>query len=969
MAQTPATDAKPLLILIDGHSLAFRAYYAFSTSRRGALRNSAGVPTSVCFGFLNSLFQIVESYQPDRLAIAFDLGIPTFRHEADPGYKAGRAETPEDFIPDIENLQTLLEALKITIATSPGYEADDVLGTLATRANSGGYRVKILSGDRDLFQLVDEAGEISILYPSPGAMKAADAKGYTDFDALGVADKLGVRPDQVVDYKALCGDKSDNIPGVRGIGEKTAVKLLAEYDTLENVYNNVEAIKGAIGKKLIEGKEDAKHSRFLAQIELEAPITVTVDDCVMEGFNRDRVRQILEELELRTFLARLDQLQVSLGGTVEAPPKETTNVSANGQFTLFAEEKAPELPVPQLETYDIQPRIIDTPEKLTELVELLQTFQDPQNPVAWDTETTGLNPRDIELVGLGCCWGTEPDAIAYIPTFHTEGDFLQKAEVLKALQPILESADYPKTLQNAKFDRVVLQHQGIKLAGVTFDTMLASYLLRPERSHKLEELATQYLGNVRSLSYKDLGIPKGKTIADLEIEKVAVYCGLDCYVTYALAQVLQVEVEQYTEIKGLLYDVEQPLEPILATMEDDGILIDVEYLKTFSQQLGEDLDRIETGAYEDAGETFNLASPKQLGVILFDKLGLDTKKSRKTKSGFSTDQATLEKLRDDHPLVSKILEYRTLAKLKSTYVDALPALVHPATGRVHTNFNQAVTTTGRLSSSDPNLQNIPIRTDFSRKIRQAFLPQPGWQLVSVDYSQIELRILTHFSQQPVLMEAYQTGEDVHSVTAKLIFDKETITSEERRLGKIINFGVIYGMGAQRFAREAGVSSAEGKEFIQKYRDRYAEVFDYLDLSKQTAVAQGYVTTLLGRRRYFEFGSRDLKRLQGQDPQYINLDAVKMSYIDSQSLRAAANAPIQGSSADIIKVAMVQLDEILKGFQARMLLQVHDELVFEVPPEEWTELKPLIVKTMQEAVSLSIPLVVDVNVGQNWMEAK
>ncbi|MGF1479146.1 MAG: DNA polymerase I [Cyanophyceae cyanobacterium] len=975
------SETAPLLVLIDGHSLAFRAYYAFATSRKGPLKTSTGIPTSICFGFLNSLTQVVESQQPQFVAVAFDRGEPTFRHEADANYKADRKETPEDFVPDLNNLKELLAALNLPVITAPGYEADDVLGTLAQKASLAGYRVKILTGDRDLFQLVDQ-NNIKVLYLSNSALKNRSSEGYIEMDPIAVEEKLGIKPHQVVDYKALCGDKSDNIPGVRGIGDKTAVKLLQEYGDLATIYQNLDNIGGAVQKKLETGKADALHSQYLAQIHLDTPVDVVLEECKLQGFDSEALKPILEELELKTFLKRIDRLQEKFGGT-SAPVEDSANISGkeplpsatsnpDGQLALFAagSDSSSEQPESAEQTVvyssSVAPKIIDTSEQLTELVELLKTHTDKNHPVAWDTETTSLNPRDAELVGIGCCWGATD--VAYIPTAHTQGHQLAKEQVLSALRPILEDENYPKAFQNAKFDRVILWHQGIRLAGVVFDTMLASYVLRPEQSHKLEDLAEEYLSGIRSLSYKELKIPKGKTIADLEIQKVADYCGLDAYVTFCLVSVLNAELKQ-PELRKLLLEVEQPLEPVLAAMEDRGVCIDTEYLHRLSQQLEQDLQRLEAQAYQYAGEEFNLGSPKQLGEILFEKLGLDRSKSRKTKTGYSTDHATLEKLQHDHAIVSTVLEHRTLSKLKSTYVDALPALVRSDTGRVHTNFNQSVTTTGRLSSSDPNLQNIPIRTEFSRKIRQAFIPKPGWQLVAVDYSQIELRILAHLTQQPVLLEAYRTGSDVHGVTAKLIFDKESVTSQERRLGKIINFGVIYGMGAQRFAREAGVSAKEGKAFIEKYRSRYAEVFAYLEKMKREAIAHGYVTTILGRRRYFNFASKNLMKLRGCNPDALNLSQIKMNYGDAQLLRAAANAPIQGSSADIIKIAMVKLHSILQNYQAQLLLQVHDELVFEVPPDEWEGLQPQIVSTMENAVELSVPLVVDVRVGQNWMDAQ
>ncbi|HEY9889319.1 MAG TPA: DNA polymerase I, partial [Candidatus Obscuribacterales bacterium] len=594
------------------------------------------------------------------------------------------------------------------------------------------------------------------------------------------------------------------------------------------------------------------------------------------------------------------------------------------------------------------------------------------HPVAWDTETTSLSPRDADLVGIGCCWGPGLAELAYIPLGHHAGAQLPLDVALAALRPILEGAEFPKVLQNAKYDRLVLRAQGITLAGVVFDTMLASYVLNPEGSHNLSDLSRRYL-NLSAQSYSDL-VPKGKTIADLPIAAVADYCGADVHTTYRLMPLLQAELAALPELANLLHTVEVPLEPVLAEMEYQGIRIDCDYLANFSKQLETDLGQIEQQAYAAAGSTFNLASPKQLSKLLFETLKISPKNSRKNKSGgYSTDAATLEKIQnsgDSHPVVDMILEHRTLSKLKSTYVDALPELVRRDTHRVHTDFNQAITATGRLSSSNPNLQNIPIRTAFSRQIRAAFIPEPGWQLVSADYSQIELRILAHLSEEPVLMAAYNNRDDVHALTARLLLEKDDISAEERRLGKIINFGVIYGMGAVRFAREANVGRAEAKTFIDRYYERYPKVFEYLQQMQREAIAHGYVQTLMGRRRYFNFTSGQLRDLLHTDPSTVDLDNLKrIGGYDAGLLRAAANAPIQGSSADIIKVAMIRLHEVLQAYQTRLLLQVHDELVFEVPPDEWAAVEPQITATMEAAVALKVPLVVEAHAGPNWMEAK
>jgi DNA polymerase I len=954
---------QPKLILIDGHSLAFRSYFAYAKGRDGGLRTSTGIPTSVTFGFLKALLETLEAEKPEYLAIAFDLGDPTFRHDADETYKAGRPETPEDFIPDILNLQEVLRAMSLPVLTAPGYEADDIIGTLAHRASKEGFRVKVLSGDRDLYQLIDPNEQVTVLYLS--TVFGRGTPPPKEFGSQQVKDKMGILPSQVVDYKALCGDPSDNIPGVRGIGDKTAVQLLNTYGSLEKIYESLEEIKGATRKKLEEGKDAALHSQYMAQIHLDTPVEVKLEDCKLGGFDVETLMPLLEKLEFRQFQRQINQIQGTLGGAIATPdpaanaeptPKPASSWQDNDLWFFSAEDTETS---EGLKNAAIAPQIIDTPAKLAELIERLQTHRDPANPVAWDTETTALDPRDAELVGIGCCWGAGLDQVAYIPTGHRSGTNLDQAIALEGLRPILESADYPKSLQNAKFDRLIFRCQGIELKGVVFDTMLASYVIDPEAKHGLSELGLKHLG-LKSQSYTDL-VPKGKNIADLEIAAVAEYCGMDVHFVALLVPKLRSLLDKTPELLSLLLEIEQPVEPVLAEMEYHGIRIDQPYLQEFSKRLEKDLDSIAQQAYAAAGETFNLGSPKQLAELLFERLGLDRKKSRKTKTGYSTDAATLEKMQDDHPVIKAVVEHRTLSKLKSTYVDALPLLVRSDTHRVHTDFNQAITSTGRLSSSNPNLQNIPIRTAFSRQ---------GWLMVAADYSQIELRILAHLSQEPILLETYRNNEDIHALTARLLFEKETITAEERRLAKVINFGVIYGMGAQRFARESGFKSTDAKVFIERFNQRYPNVFRYLQQMQKEAIAHGYVTTIKGRRRYFNFASESIKALYGKAIDQIDLAKIRTrDQYDAQLLRAAANAPIQGSSADIIKIAMVKLHETLKQYRANLLLQVHDELVFEVHPDEWAELQPQIQSAMESAVELSVPLRVEVRSGQNWMEAK
>ncbi|AFZ04488.1 DNA polymerase I [Calothrix sp. PCC 6303] len=971
------SSPQPTFILVDGHSLAFRSYYAFAKGSDRGLRTKTGIPTSICFGFIKSLLEVIATHQPTNIAIAFDLSLPTFRHEAAETYKADRKETPEDFIIDLANLQELLASLNIQIITSPGYEADDVLGTLAQKAVANQYQVKILTGDRDLFQLIDTNQKITVLYLNKEGLRR-NGTGGNEFSPDDVKESMGILPSQVVDYKALCGDTSDNIPGVKGIGDKTAVQLLNTYGSLENIYASLNEIKGATQKKLQEGKEDAEKSRYLAQIILDVPLDIDLEKTKLQGFDQSHLIPILEKLELNSFLGKINQIQQRFGGTTakaeeEKQPQKDVIYNDSNDFDLWfwSAEETDKARNSIIATQAlVKPWIVDTEDQLLELVKILKKLINRETPVAWDTETSALEPRDAELVGVGCCWGSEPNQVAYIPITHTAGNNLDKEVVLNFLKPILESEKYPKTFQNTKFDRSIFRCQGINLAGVIFDPMLVSYVINPDAKHSLNEISSRYL-DLTLISYQDL-VPKGKTIGDVDIAKVGYYCCLQVHATYQLVGKLKAELETLPQLQQLLESIEIPLEPVLAEMEHQGIRVNSAYLAELSQQLETDLKKLEIQAYEIAGEAFNLGSPKQLSQILFEKLGLSTKYSRKIPTGYSTDAATLEKLRDvdESGLVELITENRTLAKLKSTYVDALPLLVRTDTQRLHTDFNQTVTSTGRLSSSNPNLQNIPIRTAFSRQIRKAFIPESGWLMVAADYSQIELRILAHLSQEPVLVEAYQNNQDIHTITAKLILEKDDVTADERRVAKTINFGVIYGMGSLRFSRSTGIDKNLANEFIKRFYTRYPQIFVYLEGVKKQAISQGYVETICGRRRYLEFNGNSLLSLKGVNPDEIDLSKLKnLGPYDAGLLRAAANAPIQGSSADIIKIAMIEMHKVLKDYQARLLLQVHDELVFEVPPDEWQELEPKIKLAMENALKLTVPLLVEVHAGDNWMETK
>ena len=742
--------------------------------------------------------------------------------------------------------------------------------------------------------------------------------------------------------------------------------------------------------KLATGKDDAYRSRHLAEILIDIPLPQE-PRLELGSVNAPALAASLEELELYSLVKQVGTFAQLFSATAPepAPVPPGDDASPQGAATVTAAADAASS-VRDAQSANqppaLQPQLITTAAALEALMARLLAATDPAQPVALDTETTHLNPFKAELVGVGIAWGEGPADLAYIPIGHQAppaADLLSEApaapqqlrldQVLSALAPWLSSGAHPKTLQNAKYDRLILLRHGLALDGVVVDTLLADYLRDANAKHGLEVLAERNFGFTPT-SYSAL-VPKGADFSAVPVEAAALYCGMDVHLTWRLAQLLRAQLADLgPALLPLLEQVEQPLEPVLALMEATGIRIDIDYLKELSGELSTTLERLEGQAKAEAGVDFNLASPKQLGELLFETLGLDRKKSRKTKTGWSTDAAVLEKLEADHPVVPLVLEHRTLSKLKSTYVDALPLLVEPETGRVHTDFNQAVTATGRLSSSNPNLQNIPVRTEFSRRIRKAFLPQEGWQLLSADYSQIELRILAHLSGEEVLVNAYQQGDDVHRLTARLLLDKaegEPVSSDERRLGKTINFGVIYGMGAQRFARETGVGQAQAKEFLQRYKQRYPKVFAFLELQERLALSRGYVETLMGRRRPFAFDPAGLGRLKGLDPLALDLDSARRAGMEAQQLRAAANAPIQGSSADIIKLAMVQLHRALldAALPARLLLQVHDELVLEAAPEAMDQVRALVKRTMEQAVTLSVPLVVDTGVGPNWMEAK
>ena len=976
MSLKSENSKKPILLLVDGHSLAFRSFYAFSKGIDGGLTTKEGFPTSVTYGFLKSLLDNCKNISPEGVCITFDTEKPTFRHELDPNYKANRDVAPDVFFQDIEQLEIILEeSLNLPIFKSPGYEADDLLGTIANDASSKGWCVNILSGDRDLFQLVDDQKDIYVLYMGGGPY--AKSGNPTLMNENGVKEKLGVAPERVVDLKALTGDSSDNIPGIKGVGPKTAINLLKENDTLDGIYQALDKIqqnndkkykgfiKGSVIEKLRNDKHNAFLSRDLAKINTEVPLILS-NGYELKNINQELLSESLQKLELSTLLRQIDIFNstFSKGGfdknNVAKEEEKAPKVSSNNELEN-SENKIPKINVTVVNDFELLDKLIQRLDKTNEIVSL-------------DTETNSLNPIDAELVGIGLCLGEENDDLFYIPLGHQTKketpNQLSIEDVFSKLRNWIEDPKKEKALQNSKFDRQIFFNHGLDLKGVTFDTLLADYLLNNQEKHGLSEISFRLFG-FKPPSFKET-VGKNKDFSFVDIDEASIYCGYDVFLTFKIVKIFKERFsKEKDELIKLFEEIELPLEPVLSQMEMNGITIDIPYLDKLSKELKSTLEDIESKVYELAEETFNLSSPKQLGEILFEKLNLDKKKSRKTKTGWSTDAVVLERLVDEHEIIQHLIKHRTLSKLLSTYIDALPNLINEKTGRVHTNFNQAATATGRLSSSNPNLQNIPVRTEFSRRIRKAFLPEKNWKLLSADYSQIELRILAHLADEEILINAFHKNDDIHSLTARLIFEKEEISSDERRVGKTINFGVIYGMGIKKFARSTGVSTPEAKEFLIKYKERYSKIFKFLELQERLALSKGYVKTIFGRKREFKFDKNGLGRLIGKDPYEIDLQSARRAGMEAQSLRAAANAPIQGSSADIIKIAMVQLNKkfIEMNVPAKMLLQVHDELLFEVEPDSLEITTKLVKKTMEDCVKLNVPLLVDIGIGDNWMETK
>lgn len=891
------------LYLIDGTSYIFRAYYAI----RQYLSTKAGLPTNAILGFANMLIRLLEEERPEHLAIAFDPPGPSFRVDLYPEYKAHRPDPPNDLVPQFEWIYRLVEAFRIPQLVVPGYEADDALATAARWAEAQGLAVTIIGGDKDLFQLVSDRVEVY------------DTLKNVRYGPAEVEAKMGVAPQRIVEFLGLMGDSVDNIPGVPGVGAKTAAKLLGQFGSLEAVLAGAAEVSGAkLRENLDHYADQARLSAELCRLKDDVPLKLDITLLERQEPDWPTLTALLKELEFSSLIKRIAPHDEAPFG--ETPPP--------GAYRA----------------------VVDWEDFASVLDSLKRAGR-----FALDLETTSLDPMRAEVVGLALAW-TEGEAV-YVPVAHTgleAPNQLERSDVLNAVGPLLADPALKKVGQNIKYDWVVLANAGVELKGVAFDTMVASYVLNPSRrQHNLAGLALEHF-NYTMTTYEDVAGKGAKQVSfdQVPIEAATAYACEDADYTLRLADELSAEVES-AAMAPLLYELEMPLIEVLVAMERWGVKIDAAVLRDLSKELEGQIEALATRIYTLAGEEFNIKSPVQLRAILFERLGLPVLK--RTKTGPSTDHEVLEQLALQHDLPAEVVNYRALSKLKSTYVDALPALIHPATGRIHTSFNQTVTATGRLSSSDPNLQNIPVRSEVGRRIRQAFVAEEGRRLLSCDYNQIELRILAHLSKDTVLLEAFAAGEDIHNLTASEVFGvgPADVTPDQRRVAKVVNFGIIYGLSPFGLARDLKVSREEAREYIDGYFARYALVKDYIEATKAEAHERGYVTTVLGRRRYL--------------PELASADRVTKEMAE----RMAVNTPIQGSAADLIKRAMVEIygEIVERGLEAKMILQVHDELLFEVPDDEADEVENLVVDKMVGVVELDVPITVDAKWGKSWSDAQ
>lgn len=915
------------LVLIDGHAQAYRMFYALSMEN---FATREGEPTNATYGFTRSLLDIITADDPpDYLAVSFDTG-KTFRDDLFDEYKGTREKMPDELAVQIERIREMVQAFNIPLLEAEGYEADDVLGTVAHLVKDDDVETLIVTGDRDLLQLVNETTHVQL----PGR-RLSDIQIY-DTDA--VRERYGLEPGQIVDLKALMGDSSDNIPGVAGVGEKTAVKLLQEYDTLEAIYEHLDEVESTRFRNALEKGEDAAWlSQKLARIVTDVPLDFDLQACETHDYEREKVAELFQQLEFRSLINRLPGAPADDGK----------------QMALFGGDATGETVETSTETV-----VVRDEKTLDELVKKLEKAE----AIAFDTETTSTDQMQAELVGIALA--VEEGKGYYVPVGHLEGDQLPLDTVMDRLRPSLTNPGMTKIGHNIKYDAIVMARHGLAANPLSFDTMLAEFLLNPQYSRGklgLKSMAFLRLG-VEMTDIKELigSGRKQKTMDQVSIGDAAPYAAADADMTLRLAVQLEPELRDMGHWE-LFDEIEMPLLPVLADMEMNGVLLDTSLLETMSGELGERLEAIESEIAGYVGEEININSTQQLSDALFIKLGLPTEGLRKTSSGrYSTAVDVLESLQGEHPIIDLIMEHRELGKLKSTYLDALPRLVNPGTGRLHTSYNSAGSVTGRISSSDPNLQNIPIRTEIGRRIRAAFVAEPGYVLMSADYSQVELRVLAHMSEDELLREAFRKGQDIHASTAAVVLGikPEDVTVEQRSFAKRVNFGLLYGMSAFRLARESRLTLGEAEEFLRDYFDSMPGVEDYLDMTKARAAEEGYVETLLGRRRYFPV-------LQSDEEGRRNAIARRAAE------REAINMPIQGTAADIIKIAMIRLHAALQeaGLGARMLLQVHDELVLEVPEDKADQTANLVREIMEGAYQLEVPLKVDVHQGPSWYELK
>ena len=903
---------KPLLVLFDGHSLVYRAFHALPplTVRK------TGEMVGAVFGFAQMLIKVINDLKPTHYALAFDKAGPTFRHRMFDQYKAQRPSTPDELVNQLGRVRQLVEAFHIPIFELDDYEADDILGTLSQQASDQGIDTIIVTGDADAMQLV-----------SPRIKVLAPKRSFGDtmlYDEATVIEKYGIKPELITDFKALKGDPSDNIPGVPGIGEKTAVKLIQQYGSTEEIYNHIDEVTPARIQTILRQNRDAAfQSKILATIVTRTPVTLELENCRFTNYDRNRVRELFRELEFFRLLDKLPE-------TAEAALEGTASIKSEPPFR---------------KNY----RTINSTAGLDELLTRLSSA----GSLAFDTETTSLNAMTASLVGISL--SPSPGESYYIPVGHVglgQMEQMPLEYVISRLKPLFEDANLPKIAHNGKYDITILAENGITVNNLKYDTMIAAYLLN-EKSIGLKALAFSRLGIEMTPITALIGSGKKQLpMSQVEIGTVTDYACADADITGQLTALLNKDLRQQGLWK-LFTDVEMPLVPVLVNMERNGMALDTDLLRQMANDIGKQLIRLETEIYDSIGHRFNINSSQQLGSVLFDELKLPT--SRKTKSGYSTGAAILEELRGVHPIIESILEYRQLNKLKSTYIDSLPGLINPKTGRIHTSFNQTRTSTGRLSSSDPNLQNIPVRGELGKQVRQAFIAPSGTSLLSGDYSQIDLRALAHLSRDEGLLDAFNHDEDIHAVTAARLFgvDTTTVTEEMRRVAKTVNFGVIYGMSDYGLERATELSRAEAAQFITAYFEKYPGIKNYLEATKKQARDHDYVETILGRQRFLpEINSANYQ-------------------IRESAERMAINMPVQGTSADIIKVAMVKLYQEMnqRSLKSKMLVQVHDELLFEVPDDELEEMYQLVPAVMTTALELSIPLKVALNSSRNWGDLK